>query len=57
MDDKTREGIMDHITVDNKAMRGSYRAMYWSQLFNSNTSWRVKLLAVRSLWITRNWWK
>lgn len=31
-----------------------YRVMYWSQIFNRKTSFSVKRLAMRSLWIMRN---
>lgn len=30
-----------------------YKDLYWSQIFNRKTSWRVKLIAIQSLWIMR----
>jgi hypothetical protein len=32
-----------------------YRKVYWGQIFSRKTTWRVKWIAIQSLWIIRGW--
>jgi hypothetical protein len=44
--------IKDYRTSERNKM---YRSMYWGQIHNRKIPLRLKWLAVRSLWIMRNW--
>jgi hypothetical protein len=47
--------MIDEYVFDMKKVKKMYRKLYWSQIFNRYTTWKVKKIAIKSLFIMRKY--
>lgn len=43
--------------VDTAGLKSMYKKLYWNQIFSFKTKWRVKIIAIKSLWYMRYFFK